>query len=99
MSWCGGGEISPTPGIASPVLADVDGDDGGKLEIVAAALDRHVYVWNDDGSEVPGWPLVVVDRKKLRDESPQFDPVTERPFFNMTKDHGGEHHEQGGIVD
>jgi hypothetical protein len=69
--------------LASPVLADVDGDDGGRLEIVGAAMDRHVYVWNDDGSDVPGWPLVVVDRSKLRAEQPQFDPVTHRPFFNI----------------
>jgi hypothetical protein len=69
--------------LASPVLADVDGNDGGKLEIVGAAMDRHVYVWNEDGSDVPGWPLVVVDHRKLRSDGPRFDPVTQRPFFNM----------------
>ena len=36
--------------LGSPVLADLDGDDDGRLEIVAAAMDRHVYAWNDDGT-------------------------------------------------
>ncbi len=43
------------PGLlAAPVLADLDGD--GRLEIIAAAMDRHVYVWRADGSPLPGWP-------------------------------------------
>jgi hypothetical protein len=83
--------------IGAPVLADVDGDDNGKLEIVAGALDRHVYVWNPDGTNVPGWPLVVVDRTKLRTQQPQIDPVTQRPFFDLTKTNGG--NDQGAIVD
>ena len=43
--------------VGSPVLADLDGNDGGRLEIVAAAMDRHVYAWNDDGvagARLPG---------------------------------------------
>ena len=84
--------------IGAPVLADLDQNDGGKLEIVAAALDRHVYVWNDDGRAVPGWPLVVVDRSKLRPQQPQIDPVTERPFFDSAKEPGGGGHDQGAIV-
>lgn len=89
--------------LASPVLADVDGNDGGRLEIVGAAMDRHVYVWNDDGSDVPGWPLVVVDRTKLRAQSPQFDPVTQRPFFDLSKVHfpgaDKDRLDQGAIID
>lgn len=89
--------------IASPVLADVDRNDGGRLEIVGAALDRHVYVWNDDGSDVPGWPLVFVDHKKLRAQSsgPRFDPVTQRPFFNVANMQapGKGRLDQGAIVD
>ena len=42
--------------LGSPVLADLDGDDGGRLEIVAAAMDRHVYAWNDDGTAVRRLP-------------------------------------------
>jgi hypothetical protein len=83
--------------IGSAVLADVDQDDGGKLEIVAASMDRHVYVWNDDGTDVPGWPLVVTDRRKLRAQQPQFDPVTHRPFYDFAK-FGGETYDQGAII-
>src|SRR3954454_3847813 len=85
--------------IGAPVLADVDQNDGGKLEIVAAALDRHVYVWNDNGSDVPGWPLVVVHRSKLRATQPQFDPVTHRAYFDPAKELGDDHNDQGAIVD
>ena len=50
--------------IGSPVLADLEGDQ--KPEIVAAAMDRHVYAW--DGGwlrSVDGFPTLVVDRSKL----------------------------------
>ena len=47
------------------MLADVDGDDNGRLEIVAAAMDRHVYAWNHDGSEVQGFPVLLVDESKV----------------------------------
>jgi hypothetical protein len=77
--------------IASPVLADLDGDDGGRLEIVGAAMDRHVYAWNDDGSVVPGYPVLVVDRAKAK----AIDPETHRVDF---KDPGGSFL-QGAIVD
>ena len=33
--------------LGSPVLADLDGD--ARLEVVAAAMDRHVYAWRADG--------------------------------------------------
>jgi len=42
--------------LASPVLADLDLD--GALEIVAAAMDQHVYVWREDGTLLEGWPAV-----------------------------------------
>src|SRR5262249_35604874 len=52
------------PGLlAAPVLADLDGD--RRLEIVAAAMDRHVYVWRLDGSPQPGWPVRGVDRTQM----------------------------------
>src|SRR5262249_43438730 len=56
--------------LAAPVLADLDGD--GLLEIVAAAMDRHVYVWRADGSTQPGWPVLVVDRTQMA----SIDPVS-----------------------
>src|SRR5262249_50882969 len=52
------------PGLlAAPLPADLDGD--RRLEIVAAAMDRHVYVRPVDGSPEPGWPVLVVDRTQM----------------------------------
>jgi hypothetical protein len=79
--------------IASPVLADLDKNDGGKLEIIAAGMDRHVYAWNDDGSAVPGFPVLLVDRKKIS----AVDPVTHAPTFDNAK--AGDELNQGAIVD
>ncbi len=77
--------------IASPVLADIDGDDGGRLEIVAAGMDRHLYAWNANGSPVPGYPVLVVDPAKVL----SIDPVTHRVEFKP--DAASEM--QGAIVD
>jgi hypothetical protein len=61
------------PGLlAAPVLADLDGDE--RLEIVAAAMDRHVYVWRADGRPQPGWPVLVVDRTQMA----SIDPASHR---------------------
>jgi Subtilase family/FG-GAP-like repeat len=66
------------PGLlAAPVLADLDGD--GLLEIVAAAMDRHVYVWRADGSQQPGWPVLVVDRTQMA----SIDPVSHHVVPNV----------------
>jgi hypothetical protein len=56
--------------VAAPVLADLDGNPT-TLEIIAAAMDRHVYVWRADGSPLAGWPVLVVDRTMMQsvDES------------------------------
>ena len=78
--------------LGSPVLADLDGDDGGRLEIVAASLDRHVYAWHDGGTPVDGWPVLAVDRSKVA----SVDPATHRVTF---KPDVGADHEQGAIVD
>ena len=43
--------------VASPVLADFDGDH--KLEIVQAAFDGNIYVWHGDGTALAGWPVAV----------------------------------------
>ena len=42
---------------ASPVLVDLNHD--GKLEIVQAAFDGYIYVWQFDGTPLPGWPVLV----------------------------------------
>ena len=42
---------------ASPILFDLDGD--GALEIIAAAMDQHLYVFDKDGSNHPGFPVLV----------------------------------------
>jgi hypothetical protein len=38
----------------SPALADLDED--GALDIVAGAMDQHVYAWSGDGELLPGFP-------------------------------------------
>ncbi|HXC51235.1 MAG TPA: FG-GAP-like repeat-containing protein [Candidatus Limnocylindrales bacterium] len=58
--------------IASPALADLDGD--GTLDIIAGANDRHVYVWNDEGALRSGFPLLVVDPARMA----SIDPVTHK---------------------
>jgi hypothetical protein len=75
--------------IASPVLANIDGDRA--LEIVAANMDRHLYAWNSNGSAVPGFPDLVVDRSKVQ----SIDPTTHRIEFNP----GPGYAQQGGLVD
>jgi hypothetical protein len=86
------GELNRTQAgfLGAPVLADMDGDP--ELEIVAAAMDRHVYVWNRDGSDVAGWPQIVVDRSKVQ----SIDPVTHQVRF---KSGVGAEFQQGAIID
>ncbi len=49
--------------LATPALADLDKD--GMLEIVIGAMDRHLYVWREDGTPQPGFPILMVDRTKV----------------------------------
>lgn len=76
--------------IASPVIADLDGD--GRQEIVAAAMDRHVYAWHADGRAVAGFPVLVVDRSKVR-------AIDRRSHRVVFRDDIGEALNQGAIVD
>jgi subtilase family protein len=75
--------------ISSPVLADLNGD--GRMEVIAAGMDRHLYAWHRDGSPVAGFPVLVVDPSKVQSVNPQTDQVTFKP------DAGS--YQQGAIVD
>ncbi|MBI5506095.1 MAG: VCBS repeat-containing protein [Deltaproteobacteria bacterium] len=48
---------------AAPTLADLDGD--GKLEILVAAHDRHLYAWKYDGTSLAGFPALIVDQERM----------------------------------
>jgi hypothetical protein len=50
--------------LSKPVLADLDGKRG--LEIVVTALDGSVYAWRGDGKPLPGFPVVVEDKRTGR---------------------------------
>jgi Subtilase family len=65
--------------IASPVLADLQGD--GALEIVIGALDQHVYAWDGRGRTLPGFPV------KLRDPTlPGAEIITTPAVGDITGD-------------
>jgi hypothetical protein len=78
--------------LGSPVLADLDRDDGGRLELIAAGMDRHVYAWEHDGTPVSGFPVLVVDSTKVE----SVDPTTHAVDFD---DQAGPEINQGAIVD
>ena len=63
--------------VGAPALADLSGN--GQLDIVAAAMDRHVYAWTPAGAPVPGWPVLVVDPAKVAAVAPGTDKVTFKP--------------------
>ena len=72
------------------MIADIDGDP--EHEIVAAAMDRHVYAWNPgNGSAVPGFPTLVVDPAKVA----SIDAATHQVTFAA----GSGSEQQGAIVD
>lgn len=44
--------------LSSPALGDLDGD--GALEIVVGGMDQHLYAVRADGSDQPGFPVLLV---------------------------------------
>jgi hypothetical protein len=66
---------------SSPALGNIDDHPG--LEIVAAAMDRHVYAWHDDGTPVPGFPVLVVDPAKVQSVDPTSHKVTFKADSNV----------------
>jgi hypothetical protein len=78
--------------IGSPVLANLDGSADGKLDVIAAGMDRHVYAWKANGDGVGGFPVLVIDRDKVA----SIDPQTHVPTF---KPNLGDALNQGAIVD
>jgi hypothetical protein len=60
--------------VASPVIADLDGD--GRPEIVAASQDRHLYSWHGDGSAVDGFPVLIADPAMIKSVDPATDHIT-----------------------
>lgn len=62
--------------MGSAALGDLDGD--GTLEIVVAAMDRHVYAWHGDSTAVEGFPVLVVDQHKVAEVDPHSHKVTFR---------------------
>jgi hypothetical protein len=63
---------------AAPTLADLDND--GTLEILVAAMDRHLYVWDHDGGTHAGFPVLVVDRDRMS----SVDPVTHQVVWKLS---------------
>ena len=45
---------------ASPAVADLDGDGG--LDIAVGSWDGRMYLWDDTGRPLAGWPVAVADQ-------------------------------------
>jgi hypothetical protein len=63
--------------LGAPVLGDLQGN--GTLDVVAAAMDRHVYAWQANGQSAPGWPVEVVDPSEVASVDPTDGQVTFLP--------------------
>lgn len=67
----------------APALADLTGN--GQLDVVASAMDRHVYAWQPNGAPVPGWPVLVVDPAEVASVNPVTNQVTFKPGSGVTQ--------------
>jgi hypothetical protein len=54
---------------APPVLYPLEGT--GRLDIIQAAWDGHLYAWDPDGSSLPGWPVKVALPDGYQPQPPQ----------------------------
>ncbi len=63
--------------LGAPVLGDLQGN--GTLDVVAAAMDRHIYAFQPDGQPAPGWPVEVVDPSEVQSVDPTNGQVTFAP--------------------
>ncbi len=82
--------------VTSPVLADLEPQNGSGLDIVAAGEDRHVYAWHPHGEAVKGFPVLVEDPGKVA----SVDPTSNQPTFNANVPANQDKSEdQGKIVD
>lgn len=63
--------------LRGPVLADLDVPPDGRLEVIAASLDQHLYAWHADGSPVEGWPVKLADPLRVE----RMDPLTHTCTF------------------
>jgi hypothetical protein len=72
---------------AMPSAGDIDPSYPG-LDLVAGAMDGHVYAWHADGTPVPGWPVLLRDPAKVA----SVDPVSDR--INLKPDAGAKYGRQ-----
>lgn len=63
--------------LGAPALGDLQGN--GTLDVVVAAMDRHVYAFAPDGHPAPGWPVEVVDPAEVQSIDPADGQVTFLP--------------------
>jgi hypothetical protein len=81
---------------SSPVLANLEPEKSGKLDVIVAGEDRHLYAWRPDGRPVKGFPVLVEDPDKVA----SIDPVSNEPRFNgNVPAEAGRDEDQGKIVD
>lgn len=67
--------------LAAPTLGNIDPSDDA-LEIVAGAMDRHLYAFKSNGAPVPGWPVMLRDPAKVGSVDPLTHRVTNAPGIN-----------------
>ncbi|MCC7541240.1 MAG: VCBS repeat-containing protein [Deltaproteobacteria bacterium] len=61
-------ELQAASGESSPKLVDVDGD--GDREIIIGDADGWLHVFDEDGTELPGWPQLVSPLRGLHAGGP-----------------------------